>query len=69
MTSFMYMIIHAEDLNHFTSVQYVMNRRSLLTVGGAGLLSSFAGCLSLSGEPNVDPEKINFIKKKAGMWR
>ena len=55
---------YAENLNCFTNVASAVNRRSLLTVGGASVLSSFAGCLSLLDGSNVDPEKVNFAEKE-----
>ncbi len=41
-----------------------MNRRSLLTVCGAGLLGSVAGCISLFDGSGIDPEKSNFTKQE-----
>lgn len=41
-----------------------MNRRSLLTVGGIGLLGSVAGCLAFFPGSSTDPEKANFTVKE-----
>jgi hypothetical protein len=39
-----------------------MNRRSILAVGGVGLLGSIAGCISLFNESSIEAEKTNFTK-------